>query len=228
METQVSAGTSSSVLDYVLLEQIVNIRPRSVYDFGAGAGKIGRLVKGVFPSCRVTAVEGFFETVKFLRAHGVYDNVISCVIQDWFEGCAPDFKGDLAIFGDVLEHMTPWEIHQVVRAALRHFKHVLILTPLHEIFQEDNYGNKLEIHRTYVTQDFFDEYGVLEKHIAQDGEWQIMNVHLAEAPVRKPLYKRAAEAVFHRAMLILQPLGLAKAFTVAMRKMFYRFKWVLR
>jgi hypothetical protein len=36
-------GTSQTVLDYVLKDQIARFRPTSVVDFGAGGGKNGRL-----------------------------------------------------------------------------------------------------------------------------------------------------------------------------------------
>ena len=44
-ELEQTAGISATYLDYVIEDQLKRITPKTVVDFGAGAGKIGRLVR---------------------------------------------------------------------------------------------------------------------------------------------------------------------------------------
>jgi hypothetical protein len=157
---------------------------------------------------------------------GPYDQVEHKLIQDWIH--TDNNSYDLAIFGDVLEHLTPREIHTVINQILRKFNHIIIVIPLHDIFQDDAYGNDLEIHKTYVTANFFDRYNPVEKHIAFGKNWTIMNIHIFSKLPKEKFYKRLSFILFHRLMLTLQPLGLARPFVNFLKRHLIKYKWLLR
>ena len=220
-------GSSASLLDYVFKHQVEGIKPKSVVDFGAGGGKNGRLIREMIgKSCRIIAVEGCERTVEMLSEKGLYDDVQHELLQTWIQRNSQHYE--LAVFGDVLEHIAPNGIHRAIEKCCSQFDHIIIVAPLHEIFQEEVYGNALELHLTYLTDRFFDRYTPVEKHIAHGADWTIMNVHIVSKPRVDPLYRRVSWAVFHRCVLLLQPLGLARPFVSLLKRFCHRYKWLLR
>lgn len=225
-DTPLHTGGSGTWLDYILAHQLEAIRPKSAVDFGAGAGKNGMLLRGVLGvSCRRLAVEGFAPTAAALRDAGVYDEVHQALLQDWLRACATDH--DLAIFGDVLEHLRPRTIHRAIRDALRHFRELIIVVPLCHLMQDTVDGNPLEIHRGYLTRGFFDRYEPVEKHIVRAGHLEYMNVRLARSVAGVPSWRRWPRHLYHGLMVVLQPVGLARPLNYLFRHYFNKFKWLI-
>jgi len=105
----------------------------------------------------------------------------------------------------------------VVEKALRRFKYIIIVIPLYDIFQRDNYGNKLEDHNAYLGPTFFDRYHPMEKHIIYRGRhntsYDIMNLLLwSEYTDNRKPYKKILWHARHYLLKLLQQVGLAKAF----------------
>ena len=134
----------------------------------------------------------------------------------------------MAIVGNVLEHLKPKEIHAFLGQCIKKFKQIIVVCPLYDIFQDDVYGNPLEIHQTYVTETFFDRYNIKEKHIIKTDEWTMMSLRIESACESQPIWRRLSWFVFHRTMLILQPLGLAKPFVRILKRYALKYKWLLR
>jgi hypothetical protein len=226
-ETRQQHGSSETVLDYVVRRQIDRLQPKTVVDFGAGAGKNGRIVRETLGhEVRVTAIEGFERTAQMLTVDGPYDEVRQMLIEDWIGTDSGEY--DLAIFGDVLEHLTPRQIHTTLRACATRFKAIIVVSPLHDIFQESWYGNPLEVHRSYITSDFFDRYGPAEKHVVVGREWTIMNVLIGPGSQVAPWYRRWSRSLFHALMRSLQPIGLARPFVNLLKRYLKRYGWLLR
>jgi hypothetical protein len=220
-------GASVPLLDYVLREQVARARPRTVVDFGAGGGKNGRLLREILgESVRLIAIEGCAATAQMLQGAKLYDEVHCRLLQDWLREATEQF--DLATFGDVLEHLTPREIHRVVRRSQTCFREIIVVVPLGDIIQGAEYGNPLEVHRTYITSGYFDRYKPVEKHIAVGGSWTIMNVRISGRPKVFSLRHRIVRTLFHSLMLVLQPIGLGGALACILRKYFTRYHWILR
>jgi len=219
-------GTSTSLCDYVLIHQLEQVKPVHLVDFGAGCGKNGRIARQILPdNVTITAVEGCEKTATMLSSEGTYNEVCHALIQDWVANNEKTY--DLAIFGDVLEHLNAGDIHAVIRACLGTFAQIIIICPLYDIFQEDLHGNPLEVHQTYVTPGFFDRYNCVEKHIVHDGYWTIMNIRIASQGNKTKLQK-VSWLLFGTAMFVLQPLGLARPLVNVLKRHAMRFKWLLR
>ena len=210
-------GSSSTLCDYVLRHQLQEAAPGSIVDFGAGGGKIGRLVRDTLGgTCRLEAVEGYAPAAQHLAQRGVYDRVHHALIQEWPQGHLLE-RYDMAIFGDAMEHLTPRQVRRVVRQCLGMFKEVVIVVPLCDLTQGPIYDNPLEIHRTYITAGFFDRYLPMETHIIHGDRWTIMNVRLSADPPgrRRPgVFSRA----YHAGVLALQFFGSAQPVTYFFRR----------
>lgn len=220
-------GSSLSLLDYILKYQIAEIKPKQIVDFGAGGGKNGRLIREVLGSaCRIVAVEGCQSTAQMLTEKGPYDEVKHDLLQRWHTKNSQRY--DLAIYGDVLEHLTPKEIKQVMESSLKYFSHIVVVAPLHDIFQEAAYGNPLEVHRSYITSGFFNRYNPIEKHVATTAGYLIMNVHILSEMRRNILPSGRLKGLFHIFMLAFQPLGLARPFVNFLKRYFIGYKYLIR
>lgn len=220
-------GSSYSLLDYVVKHQLDEIRPANVVDFGAGAGKNGALIREVLGnSCRIVAVEGFGETAKMLADKGVYDEVNNELLQAWHTNNTQHY--DLAIYGDVLEHLTPNEIKLVMKHSLKYFDNIIIVAPLHDIFQDAVYGNPLEVHRSYITETFFDRYLPVEKHVAITEGYNVMNIRIFSGMQKISLKKRTLKKLFHLVMIVFQPLGIARPFVDFLKRYFIKYKYLVR
>jgi len=230
--TDQRAGGSTLLCDFIVKHQLEEIAPKEVVDFGPGAGKYGRMIREVLPKgCVAVAVEGYKKTAEMLSENGWYDEIHHSLLQAWIAEDSRHF--DVAIFGDVLEHLTSGEIHQVMKKCIQKFDHIIIVAPLHEIFQDTLYENSLEIHKTYMTSRFFDRYDPIEKNIVrgkddEGNDWTIMNVHIVVGSKRDPFYRRTSKFVFHLCMMVLQPVGLARPFVDFLTLNLARYKWLLR
>jgi hypothetical protein len=207
--SEAQLGASATFCDYITETQIRKLAPQSIVDFGAGAGKYGWLIRRILGNePHIIGVDGYQPAVDALSKGGVYSTASCKLLQNWLDDTSD--RHSLAIFGDVIEHLTPGEIHRVMRSAMERFDHIIIVVPLHDIFQDDSYGNALEIHRAYITHDFFDRYKPVEKHIVQGDEYTIMNVLIPTKRMNEQTVKRWAWRAFHYSMLALQPVGLAR------------------
>jgi hypothetical protein len=217
METAIQLGSSVSYCDYIVEHLIADIKPTTAADLGAGAGKYCRMIRRIAPSCRITAVEGYHPAAEHLIRSGLCDHVDAALIQDWLESGQPH---DLAIFGDVIEHLSPREIHAVIEKTMKVFSHVIVVVPLHDIFQDDSYGNPLEIHKSYIHERFFDRYNPTEKHIVKGDGYTIMCLLFSPGVAVRSL----AGSVFHCLMLSLQQIGLARIAVELLKRYLVRYK----
>lgn len=92
------------VFDSLARQLIEWIAPQRAIDFGAGAGKFGRLLRSAAPGCRSVAVEAEAAYVERFGLTGLYDEVRVQTAAQWLVAGAGE-RFDLAILGDCLEHM---------------------------------------------------------------------------------------------------------------------------
>lgn len=224
--TRQDYGTSASSCDYILRSQLERLQPHSIVDFGAGGGKNGKIAKQhLSDNVKIFAVEGCKKTAEMLPSLGVYDQVYHALIGDWLHN--DKCKYDLAIFGDVLEHLNPKQIHETLKICLERFKHIIIVCPLYDIFQEEAYNNPLEVHQTYIYPAYFDMFNYTEKHVVKGHEWTIMNIYIHTECELPPRLVRLSRSLFHVAMLLLQPVGLARPFVNLLKRYALKYKWLI-
>lgn len=202
-------GSSDRTLDYITQAQIKALCPESVVDFGAGAGKYGHITRAVRGNdCRITAVEGFANTAEYLRRDKNYDVVCHALIRDWLATNTQRY--DLAIFGDVLEHLTRHDIFHTLRHARMYFDEIIIVVPLYDVSQNTIYGNALETHRAYITERYFDHLHPVEKHVVRTDKHVMMNIRINRACRETSWRTCSRHDLFRHAMVVLDRIGLAK------------------
>lgn len=120
-----------------------------IVDFGVGAGTYRDLLGEGFTW---VGVEGFEPYIEQFNLREKYNEII---IKDLREIVFPG--GDLAIFGDVLEHLDEGAMRQTVDYAKRVYTHLIVSIPVGHFPQGAVGGNELECHRTELTDQMFDE-----------------------------------------------------------------------
>lgn len=131
----------------------VNKSIKSAVDFGAGSGWYGKTLKYCRPDIKITAIEAHDPYLDRFNLKQIYDTVISGKIElvKW-----PD--ADLAIFGDVLEHIQKAQAIEIVKVAEQRYKNIIINIPIGHWPQGSSHGNELEAHLSEWT---FDELCLL-------------------------------------------------------------------
>ncbi len=137
-----------------MLEFIRRVRPQTVLDVGSGCGKFGLLIKEYVDvwderikkeewTTQVDAVEIWKPYLEYPVYQGYYRNLYNMDIVE-FSKTMPQY--DLAICGDVIEHIEKEQGWDVLHRLLDNCKYILLSLPLGS-WPFRNYGeNKYEDH----------------------------------------------------------------------------------
>jgi SAM-dependent methyltransferase len=118
-----------------------------ILDIGCGSGTYPRLIKQEFGLCKDSewvGVEAWASYITEFKLESLYDRVINCDARelDWSD--MGHF--DVAIAGDVLEHMTKQQAIDLVESVLDHSNWLIISIPIRYMPQDDIDGNPFEVH----------------------------------------------------------------------------------
>lgn len=95
-------------------DHLRTFNPKKILDIGPGAGTYGKLSREVFSkNVKIDAVEPTAEYVEKFKLETIYDNVHNLTIQDYLLNSAEN-EYDLAVCGDVLEHLFLHEAMSVI------------------------------------------------------------------------------------------------------------------
>ena len=145
------------------MRQIAIVNPKKFVDFGAGDGFYGKLVKYLFPECNTTGIEVEESYVEKFKLVEVYDELVVGDIRDFINSHPADNGYDLAIFGDVIEHLEEDEAKKIIKAASDLFPYTIINSPLGFIGQPSDIPS--EIHRCGLERHMFNDCVVAEWHV---------------------------------------------------------------
>jgi SAM-dependent methyltransferase len=128
---------------------------KRIVDFGCGEGLYHKIMQPHLPDVHWTGVEIWEPYVDQFQLRDKYDRIVlaDCRTIDWADLGAVD----LAIFGDILEHMTQEEAAAVVTRALAVASYVVISIPVVHLPQDAQHGNPYEVH----VKDDWDHYQVM-------------------------------------------------------------------
>ncbi|MBM3350143.1 MAG: hypothetical protein FJY58_10690, partial [Betaproteobacteria bacterium] len=125
---------SSVVFDMLSINIINALRPKSILDIGAGSGKYGRLIRLLQqndPSYELETLACVEVDRTYIDSFGlekIYDRVIQEDIRSWEN--LIEMQGDLAIVGDVIEHLPKSAGEDLIDFLTYNFKHTLVITPI--------------------------------------------------------------------------------------------------
>lgn len=141
----------------ITIDQILKIKPKSIYDVGAGDGFYGKLLKYLLDyDAQTCGIEKNHIYIDQFGLKSIYDVVIIKDIVDIIS----KISGDLIIFGDVLEHLEKEGMINVLRTSVKNFKYIIINSPLG--FQPQDHVYPEEIHRCGIEESDFKDYEVLD------------------------------------------------------------------
>jgi len=118
-----------------------------VLDIGVGAGtysKIIKVQKNLCKNAEWVGVEAWAPYIEKFELNKLYDRVVNCDARkiDW--SVLGQF--DVAIAGDVLEHMTKEEAVALVDQILDHSTTLIVSIPIFDYPQGAAHGNPFEVH----------------------------------------------------------------------------------
>lgn len=149
------SGTSHPEGKDWALRMVQAYAPVSILDIGAGSGTYSRLWRDRLPAdVRWTALEVHAPYIERYRLHDLYDEVM---IADARDGLVP---ADLALLGDVVEHMAMDDGRALLRAAMACCHALVVSIPLGRYDQGPIDGNDHETHHaTWEHADVIDVLG---------------------------------------------------------------------
>ena len=149
------------------------IKPTTVLDVGAGAGKYGSIVKLWDPSVHVTALEVWEPYVDEFKLRERYDEVLVTDVRTH-----DDFDYELVILGDVLEHMSEAEAVALWQKVASQARYAVVSIPIIHYHQGEEHGNPFQRH---VEEDWTHEKVMSSfSGITQFAELDVVGVYLAE------------------------------------------------
>jgi hypothetical protein len=119
---------SWTTYDEVIRRALELIAPRSVVDFGAGAGKYGRMARAASPQAVLSAVEVDPDTVAGHGLPAVYDEIIAADASRLITE-HPLRRWDVAILGDVIEHLKKSDGIDLLNWLTYRAAYTLVVTP---------------------------------------------------------------------------------------------------
>ena len=96
---------SSANFDLIIRAILGYIKPETVYDLGAGAGKYGSIVRQISPGCRIIGVETESEYINKFHLKDIYTELVNKSVMNLTTTEYYDTNFDTVIIGDVIEHI---------------------------------------------------------------------------------------------------------------------------
>ena len=143
------------------IEKIKKINPKTVLDCGVGSGIYLDLIKSHLDSdVMVHGIEAWTPYIEEFDLLNRYDDLFNIDVRE-----CDDFKYDLVIFGDILEHMSKDDAINLWGRVSEEAKYALISIPIIHYPQGPAFGNPYEIHvkDDWNTQEVIDSFeGIVE------------------------------------------------------------------
>ena len=121
---------------------ISKMSPKTVLDIGPGEGIYGKIVRKYSPQTeKLVGVEIWGPYVEQFKLREFYDEVWICDARIY-----PDYKYDLVIVGDILEHMSREDAVTLWGKISKEAKYALLSIPIVHFHQEAINNNPYEVH----------------------------------------------------------------------------------
>jgi hypothetical protein len=155
-------------------EKIIELKPTTVLDVGAGQGVYLDLIRqGLGASVIVNAVEVWQPYIDQFDLENRYDKIFAMDVKDM-----TNFAYDLVILGDVLEHMSEQSAVELWDRISKQAKYAIISIPIIHYHQDAINGNPYEVH---VEEDWNTERVLSTfKGIVEHKEFPVTGVFIAK------------------------------------------------
>jgi 2-polyprenyl-3-methyl-5-hydroxy-6-metoxy-1,4-benzoquinol methylase len=125
-----------------IADRLIEIQPKTVMDVGAGAGIYSNMIRQLFnKNVEITGVEIWAPYISQFLLKVKYDKLIEADIREM-----DDFKYDVVILGDVIEHMSESDAVALWKKISKQARYAIIALPTIHMPQGAAYGNPYEVH----------------------------------------------------------------------------------
>jgi 2-polyprenyl-3-methyl-5-hydroxy-6-metoxy-1,4-benzoquinol methylase len=177
---ELTSGASNVETQGTVESWLKQIWPETLLDIGAGAGRYGLTAQDMYTYGKVrekihtTAVEVWAPYIDKYKLHTKYDEVINKDVRD-----IDNFKYDVVIFGDILEHLTKEDALAVWDKVSKQARFAIICIPI--IHHPQGAGADGNEHERHLEEDWSVD-SVLEsfKGIVSHEAFEITGAFLAE------------------------------------------------
>lgn len=153
---------SSTIFDRKICDLLVEIKPKTVYDIGAGAGKYGLLLKKNFPNTYSIGIELDREYIKQFKLEKSYCEIWNIAAEDLISPRYYDFDFDTVILGDIIEHLKKSDGIDLLNFLIYRTRWILIQYPVKYI-QNTVDGKSQEAHISIWGDRDFAQFEVQKK-----------------------------------------------------------------
>jgi len=150
---------SSNTFDQILVDQVLGLKPKTVLDVGAGAGKNGLLLRNAGYQGKLDAIEPTQNYIEKFNLVNQYDKIYPQSLEEYVQK-NPTNRYDVVIFGDVLEHLFRSAAMDYLDYFLYRTCWVIVIWPTY-LPQDDYENNHYEVHKTnFDLRDIMQKFNV--------------------------------------------------------------------
>lgn len=137
---------SSNVFDIKVSNILKMLKPATLLDVGAGAGKYGEMIKKLLPDSISTAIEIESDYIKKFNLGKTYSRVLNMSAPELIRPEYYDLKSDVIILGDVVEHLKKSDGVDLLNFLIYRSKWIIVQFP-HKYLQNavDGYAHEAHI-----------------------------------------------------------------------------------
>src|SRR3989344_7453428 len=148
---------SSFIFDKSIEEIIRLLKPETLLDLGAGAGKYGELAKKINSSIKLTAVEIEKDYIKNFKLPSIYDEVWNISATDLINPKYYDQIFDVIMIGDIIEHLRKSDGIDLLNFLIYRSRWIAVQFP-HRYLQNSVEGYHSEAHISVWSAKDFDSF----------------------------------------------------------------------
>jgi len=148
---------SSFIFDKSIEEIMRLLKPETILDLGAGAGKYGELIKNINPSVQSIAVEIEKDYIKKFNLLSIYDEVWNISVTDLIKPKYYDSTFDVIMIGDIIEHLKKSDGIDLLNFLIYRCRWIILEFP-HHYLQNSVDGYQSEAHISVWTETDFSSF----------------------------------------------------------------------
>jgi phospholipid N-methyltransferase len=169
---------SSDLLDNKIEKVLIKIKPKIIYDIGAGAGKYGSLARKIFnQDVKLTAIEIDSEYINRFNLEKLYNKVLCMSATDLINPKFYSTNFDTVIIGDCIEHLKKSDGIDLLNFLVYRSHWILIQYPVKYI-QNTFEGKHQEAHLSVWEDKDFQSFEVKKKLLSGQQKFVLIKGYL--------------------------------------------------
>ena len=141
--------TSHDLFDHVVQNMLIKAQPSDVLDIGPGAGKYGKILREIEllekRSIEKVCIEADQKVIERFELPEIYEKVIHYNAAKLISEM-PTLSGDIAILGDVIEHLPKSVGADLIEYLQYRFRHIFLVIPIDWVsFEFEDYDHESHV-----------------------------------------------------------------------------------